>query len=86
VEGGGCGHSGDGMSGRGLSSADGEGSQPLGAGSCGIEKVRCGTMDDELSDGTEAPRRKDSLNDGSCESRGWNCRSKDASCDTRVER
>jgi hypothetical protein len=40
AEGGDCGHSGSGKSGRGLSSADGEGSQPLGGGGCGIENVR----------------------------------------------
>ena len=55
-------------------------------GGCGIEKVRlCGTMDDELSDGTAAPRRNDSLKDVFCESTNWNCGSVDASGDTRVE-
>lgn len=86
VEEGGCGHSRCGMSGSGLSSADGEGTQSLEGGGCGIENVRsCGTMDDEFSDCTAAPRRSDSLNDGFCESTSWNCGSIGASSDTRVE-
>jgi hypothetical protein len=81
-----CGNSESGMSGRGLSSSDGEGDQPLGGGGCGIEKVRsCGTVDDELADGAAAPRRNDSLKDGFCEWMDWNCGLIDASEDTRVE-
>ena len=63
--GGGCGHSGSERSGRGLRSAeeesDGEGGQPLGGGGCGIGSVKLGgTMGNELSGGTVAPRRNDS--------------------------
>ena len=77
-------------SGRGLRSAveesDGEGGQPLGSGGCGIENVKLsGTVDDELSGSTVAPRRKGSWDDRLCESKGWKCGSVDASDDTSVE-
>ncbi len=87
ANGGDWGHSVSGISGRGLSSSDGEGSQPLGGGGCGIENVRsCGTMDDELAEGIVAPRHNDSLNNRFRESAGWNCSPVEVSSDTGVER